>query len=70
VEIDLADAAEWDRAGAFPDHAVKQLAAAGLLCADRPERYGGSAFTPAQVGEQCADIGSVCSSLRGLLTVQ
>ncbi len=70
MEIDLADAAEWDRAGAFPDHAVKQLATAGFLCADLPERYGGRDFTSAQMGEQCADVGSVCSSLRGLMTVQ
>lgn len=70
MEIDLADAAEWDRAGAFPDHAVKQLATAGFLCADLPERYGGTDLTPLQVGEQAADVGSVCSSLRGLLTVQ
>jgi methoxymalonate biosynthesis protein len=70
VEIDLAAAAEWDRDEGFPDSAVKQLAASGLLCADLPERYGGNGFTPAQVGEQCAQVGSVCSSLRGLLTVQ
>ncbi|GAA3437543.1 acyl-CoA dehydrogenase family protein [Kutzneria kofuensis] len=57
--FDPAEAARWDRDGGFPVHVVKQLA-------DR-DWLGGS---PLELGEFCAEVGAVCSSLRGLVTVQ
>jgi methoxymalonate biosynthesis protein len=59
VEFDPAEAARWDLDGGFPLNVVKQLAGHDWL--------GG---TPLALGEFCAEVGSVCSSLRGLVTVQ
>jgi alkylation response protein AidB-like acyl-CoA dehydrogenase len=64
------DAAAWDADGGLPAAVRKEAAAAGLLAADLPEQYGGSAVTPAELGEICAHLGGVCSALRGLVTVQ
>ncbi|MFC4493034.1 acyl-CoA dehydrogenase family protein [Streptomyces ovatisporus] len=65
-----ARAAGWDRDGALPAAVHKEVAAAGLLAPDLPERYGGLGIAPAQLGEICAHLGGVCSALRGLVTVQ
>lgn len=62
------DAAEWDRAG-LPDDIVGAAAQAGLLGPDRPRERGGSGLDPYELGETAARIGSVCTALRGLLTV-
>lgn len=59
MELDPAEAALWDLSGGFPVHVVKQLASHDWL--------GG---TPLALGEFCAEVGAVCSSLRGLVTVQ
>lgn len=59
MELDPAEAALWDLSGGFPVHVVKQLADRNWL--------GG---TPLELGEFCAELGAVCSSLRGLVTVQ
>ncbi|MET0236196.1 MAG: acyl-CoA dehydrogenase family protein [Kibdelosporangium sp.] len=61
VDLDPAAAAEWDRQDGFPSHVVKQLATAGCFGTDIP---------PLELGELSARIGGVCSSVRGLLTVQ
>ncbi|WP_326812873.1 acyl-CoA/acyl-ACP dehydrogenase [Streptomyces scopuliridis] len=63
-------AADWDRTGGLPDSVRKDMAAAGLLGADLPRRYGGAGLDPAALGEVAAHLGGVCSALRGLLTVQ
>jgi alkylation response protein AidB-like acyl-CoA dehydrogenase len=64
------DAAGWDARGAVPAEVVKAVAHAGFLAADLPAAVGGAGCTPAALGRLCADFGSVCSSLRALVTVQ
>ncbi|MFJ9210746.1 acyl-CoA dehydrogenase family protein [Streptomyces sp. NPDC102264] len=63
-------AADWDRTGGLPGSVREDMAAAGLLGADLPRRYGGAGLGPAALGEVAAHLGGVCSALRGLLTVQ
>ena len=63
-------AAEWDRCGAVPGEVIRTMAGAGLLAADLPRRYGGSDRGQTELGELCAQLGGVCSALRGLVTVQ
>ncbi|WP_405444839.1 acyl-CoA/acyl-ACP dehydrogenase [Streptomyces achromogenes] len=63
-------AAEWDTAGGPPRDMAERMAKAGLLGADLPADYGGSARSALQLGELTAALGAVCTSLRSLLTVQ
>ena len=63
-------ASGWDRDGRLPAAVRQEAAAAGLLAADLPRRYGGSELSPAGLGGVCAHLGGVCSALRGLVTVQ
>lgn len=64
------EAAEWDRRGAVPPEIIRAMAEGGLLAADLPARYGGRDRTQTEFGELCAQLGGVCSALRGLVTVQ
>ncbi|MGW6270290.1 acyl-CoA dehydrogenase family protein [Streptomyces sp. NPDC055060] len=64
------EAAAWDLHGGVPERTVRDMAGAGLLGLDVPQRYGGGGATPLELGELCARLGSVCSALRGLVTVQ
>ncbi|MFI6688487.1 acyl-CoA dehydrogenase family protein [Streptomyces sp. NPDC050485] len=64
------EAGDWDRAGTLPEAVREAVARAGLFGVGLPERYGGSGGGPADLGDVCAEIGGVCSALRGLLTVQ
>ncbi|MER6609487.1 acyl-CoA dehydrogenase family protein [Streptomyces sp. NPDC000927] len=63
-------AAEWDRSEGLPAEVARDLARSGLLAPDVPAEYGGAGADPRQVGEICARLGGVCSSVRGLVTVQ
>ncbi|WP_435975651.1 acyl-CoA dehydrogenase family protein [Streptomyces sp. Qhu_M48] len=63
-------ASRWDTDGRVPPDVPRTLAAAGLLAADLPARYGGRDLAPDGLGEVAAHLGGVCSALRGLLTVQ
>ncbi|MGW5052568.1 acyl-CoA dehydrogenase family protein [Actinokineospora sp. NPDC004072] len=65
-----ASAEDWDRAGRIPDEVVRELAAQGLLCPDVPAELGGLGMSMTELGEFTAHTGSVCSSLRSLLTSQ
>lgn len=62
------DAAEWDRGG-LPVDIVGAAARAGLLGPDRPRERGGQGLDPHELGEIAARVGTVCTSLRSLLTV-
>jgi methoxymalonate biosynthesis protein len=64
-----AEAAMWDAAGQIPADVRRTMAGAGLLGADLPAEYGGLGVTPAELGELSAQVGGVCSALRGLVTV-
>lgn len=61
---------EWDRAGRIPVELVRDLGARGVLCAEVPARFGGLGLTSMRNGELTAHIGSLCSSLRSLMTSQ
>ncbi|HEV2636983.1 MAG TPA: acyl-CoA dehydrogenase family protein [Actinocrinis sp.] len=67
----VADQAEhWDRAGLLPRDLLVKLGAAGYLCPQVPAEYGGLGWTSAQDGEFTAHVGSLCSSLRSIMTSQ
>ncbi|MEN3356041.1 MAG: methoxymalonate biosynthesis protein [Mycobacteriales bacterium] len=61
---------EWDRAGRLPADLVRELAGTGLLCPQVPARYGGMGLSSADCGELTAHVGSLCSSVRSLMTSQ
>ncbi|WP_280233186.1 acyl-CoA dehydrogenase family protein [Nocardia cyriacigeorgica] len=63
------EAAEWDRSG-LPRAVVAAAAEAGLFGVDRPEKFGGGGADAHEVGRVAARLGSVCTSLRSLYTVQ
>lgn len=63
-------AGDWDRAGRLPDDVVRKLAADGLLAAQIPARYGGLGWSSADGGEFTAHVGSLCGSLRSVMTSQ
>ncbi|MFG1793147.1 acyl-CoA dehydrogenase family protein [Nocardia sp. NPDC049149] len=62
------DAAAWDLAGVIPRQILRELGAAGVLCAELPKEYGGLGAGSLASGEFTAYVGSVCSSLRSVLT--
>ncbi|HYQ68256.1 acyl-CoA dehydrogenase family protein [Actinophytocola sp.] len=64
------DAADWDDRGVLPVDVRDAVAKAGWFGTDLPARYGGLGGSQADLGELCAEIGAVCSSVRGLVTVQ
>ncbi|KXK59675.1 acyl-CoA dehydrogenase [Micromonospora rosaria] len=63
-------AAEWDRAGRLPTEVVRKLGAAGQLAPQIPTRYGGPGWSSADTGEFTAHVGSLCSSVRSVMTSQ
>jgi methoxymalonate biosynthesis protein len=60
----------WDVAGRISDDVVRHLAAHGILCPDVAEEFGGLGMTSRESGELAAITGSLCSSLRSLMTSQ
>ncbi|MFI0168530.1 acyl-CoA dehydrogenase family protein [Streptomyces sp. NPDC017095] len=60
----------WDRTGLLPVGLLRDLGAAGWLCAQVPAAYGGRGLTSAAGGAFTAHVGSLCSSLRSVLTSQ
>ncbi|MEU0842634.1 acyl-CoA dehydrogenase family protein [Streptomyces sp. NPDC005962] len=63
-------ASDWDRAGLLPEELVRKLGAAGQLATQLPARYGGLGWSSADSGEFTAHVGSLCSSLRSVMTSQ
>jgi methoxymalonate biosynthesis protein len=61
---------DWDRAGRIPRAVIRELAGHGLLCADVPAEFGGPGLTMAELGELTAHTGTLCGSLRSLMTSQ
>lgn len=60
----------WDLAGELPVELLRKLGAHGVLCAEVPSRYGGLGATSQHNGELTAYVGSLCSSLRSIMTSQ
>ncbi|WP_222598506.1 acyl-CoA dehydrogenase family protein [Lentzea tibetensis] len=63
-------AADWDLAGEIPPSLLRELGDMGLLCAEVPAAFGGLGMTSAVSGELTAHAGSLCSSLRSVMTSQ
>lgn len=61
---------EWDRAGLLPADMLRKLGENGLLCAQVPTRHGGLGLSSRENGEFTAHVGSLCSSLRSVMTSQ
>ncbi|MET9258621.1 acyl-CoA dehydrogenase family protein [Amycolatopsis sp. NPDC004079] len=63
-------AGDWDLAGAVPGEVIRKLGSAGLLCAQVSARHGGLGLNFRDDGQWTAYVGSLCSSLRSLMTSQ
>jgi len=68
--LEAGQAADWDRAGLLPEAVLRKLGAEGLLCPEVPVDYGGQGLSSAVAGEFTAHVGSLCSSLRSVMTSQ
>ncbi|WP_432590216.1 acyl-CoA dehydrogenase family protein [Streptomyces sp. HD1123-B1] len=64
------DAEEWDRTGALPLDLLRKLGADGRLCGQVPATYGGWGLDSAANGAYTAHVGSLCSSVRSVMTSQ
>jgi methoxymalonate biosynthesis protein len=60
----------WDLTGQIPPGLLRELGARGVLCAEVPAAYGGLGLGSQQNGELTAYAGSLCGSLRSILTSQ
>ncbi|MBO1418211.1 acyl-CoA dehydrogenase family protein [Streptomyces sp. FH025] len=65
-----ARAADWDVTGELPVDLLRTLGAKGLLCAQVPASHGGLGLSSRDNGELTAYVGSLCSSLRSIMTSQ
>ena len=63
-------AGEWDLAGELPEDVLEELGKHGLLCAQVPVEHGGLGMSSLANGEFTAFVGSLCSSLRSVMTSQ
>ncbi|MGH3625096.1 MAG: acyl-CoA dehydrogenase family protein [Sciscionella sp.] len=63
-------AGAWDVAGLLPVDVLRELGAAGLLCLELPAEHGGRGFDSRTGGEFTAYVGSLCSSVRSVMTSQ
>jgi methoxymalonate biosynthesis protein len=61
---------QWDLAGEIPVDLLRKIGARGLLCAETPASFGGLGVSSAGNGELTAYVGSLCSSLRSVMTSQ
>ncbi|PZH08630.1 acyl-CoA dehydrogenase [Streptomyces sp. NTH33] len=67
----VGDQAEaWDLAGQIPRELLRELGAAGLLCAQVGTAHGGRGLGSHANGLLTAHTGSLCSSLRSVMTSQ
>ncbi|MGP3973967.1 acyl-CoA dehydrogenase family protein [Streptomyces sp. 8N114] len=60
----------WDAAGLLPDQVLRELGDRGLLCPQVPEEHGGLGAGSLSNGEFTAHVGSLCGSLRSVMTSQ
>jgi alkylation response protein AidB-like acyl-CoA dehydrogenase len=68
--LEAGQAADWDRAGMLPIEILRKLAGEGLLCPEVPAQYGGLGLSSTETGAFTAHVGSLCSSLRSVMTSQ
>jgi len=62
--------AACDLAGKLPVGVLRKLGAEGILCAEVPAAFGGLGASSLDNGELTAYTGSLCSSLRSIMTSQ
>jgi methoxymalonate biosynthesis protein len=62
--------AGWDVLGEIPVELLRKLGTKGILCAAVPVAYGGLGASSQDNGELTAYVGSMCSSLRSVMTSQ
>jgi methoxymalonate biosynthesis protein len=62
--------ARWDVAREIPLGLLRKLGAAGVLCAQVPTAFGGLGASSTDNGKLTAYVGSLCSSLRSVMTSQ
>ncbi|BBC29274.1 Acyl-CoA dehydrogenase [Streptomyces graminofaciens] len=60
----------WDLAGEIPSAVLRELGREGLLCAQVPKSCAGLGYGSERNGELTAYVGSLCSSLRSVMTSQ
>jgi methoxymalonate biosynthesis protein len=60
----------WDLAQELPVELLHKLGAEGVLCAEVAAAYGGLGVSSRDNGELTAYVGSLCSSLRSIMTSQ
>jgi len=60
----------WDVAQEIPIGLLRKLGASGVLCAQVPASFGGLGASSQDNGELTAFVGSLCSSLRSVMTSQ
>ncbi|MFK4270008.1 acyl-CoA dehydrogenase family protein [Streptomyces milbemycinicus] len=63
-------AGDWDLAGAIPLETLRRLGGEGVLCAEVPAEFGGRGLSGLDNGELTAHAGTLCSSLRSVMTSQ
>ena len=63
-------AAQWDHEGRLPEAVLRCLSGRGVLCAQVPGEFGGLGLSGQQGGELTAHAGSLCSSVRSVMTAQ
>lgn len=67
----VAERAEaWDHEGLLPEELLRKLGACGVLCAEVAPKHGGLGLSSMYNGELTAHVGSVCSSVRSIMTSQ
>ncbi|WP_410638527.1 acyl-CoA dehydrogenase family protein [Amycolatopsis sp. lyj-346] len=64
------NAGAWDIAGEIPRTVLSGLGSAGVLCAEVGKPYGGLGLRSLESGELTAYAGSLCSSVRSVMTSQ
>jgi methoxymalonate biosynthesis protein len=62
------NAGAWDLAGEIPRGVLRELGTAGILCAEVPKEHGGLGAGSHENGSLTAYAGSLCSSLRSVMT--
>lgn len=60
----------WDLAGLIPPETLRELGARGLLCPELPAEHGGRGLSSRLGGELTAYVGSLCNSVRSVMTSQ
>ncbi|GGK78986.1 acyl-CoA dehydrogenase family protein [Mangrovihabitans endophyticus] len=63
-------AEEWDRTGRIPIETLRELGKGGWLCAQVGTAHGGPGLDSLRNGRFTAHVGSLCSSLRSVMTSQ